>query len=579
MKADEPTSGANQPPDPSGFQQALIEHSPLPMATVDGASHIVHYVNPAFCRLMDKPMEQLIGKPLSELLPANDICVSLLDRVYRTGKFESHTEQKHSTSSPIFWSYMAWPLRADARLVGVVIQVTETAQFHRTTVAMNEALMLGSVRQHELVDAAEKLNAQLHAEIAERKRAENALRETEAKSRILFEKAEAARINAETATRAKDDFLAALSHELRTPLTPALLLASSLAEDAELPPRALSDIEIIRKAIALQAQLVDDLLDIARITRGKLRLDFHPLDVHTALRHTNEIVAGEAQERQIEIRLDLAASEHFIEADAVRVQQIFWNILKNGLKFTPPRGVVTVRTSNPVQDKGTLLIEITDTGIGIEPGMLGNIFDAFVQGEHTAGHRFGGLGLGLAIVRKLVELQNGCIRAQSGGRDQGTTFSIEFPLAVAPAADSPQPTVSTSPKQPKRRILLVEDHDITRIALARLLERLGHQVTAAATAAQARELAGTSKCDLIISDVGLPDEDGHTLVADLRKTHGLPAIALSGYGMDEDLERSRKSGFFIHLTKPVDIHALKEVIAAAPLASSPGLGLGRNNHI
>ncbi|HEV2007321.1 MAG TPA: ATP-binding protein, partial [Burkholderiales bacterium] len=396
-----------------------------------------------------------------------------------------------------------------------------------------------------------------NTDIDDQKRNEEALRQSEAQSRVHYESAEAARISAdaartraETATRSKDEFLAALSHELRTPLNPALLLASSLADDAELPPRVRGDIEIIGQAITLQAQLVDDLLDITRITGGKLRLDLHPLDAHTALRHACEILGREAKERQIEITLDLAAPEHSIEADVVRMQQIFWNLLKNAVKFTTPGGVITVRTCNPPEDKKTLLIEIADTGIGIEPEMLGNIFDAFVQEEHAGARRFGGLGLGLAIARNLVELQKGRIRAQSAGRDQGTTFFIELPLAAVsarPAPDSSPPAAHAAPNQPARRILLVEDHELTRTTLARLLQRRGHHVAVAATAAQARELAATSECDLIISDLGLPDGDGHTLLVELRNAHGLPAIALSGYGMEEDRERSRKSGFFIHL--------------------------------
>lgn len=574
----EPTSGTLEPPDLSSLCLAITEHAPLAIATLEGATHIVRYGNPVFCRLMKRSMEQLVGKPFGELLPAKDQCVTLLERVFRTGKPESYTEQDPSKPHPVFWSYTIWPVRSDESLVGVMIQVTETAQFHGETVAMNEALMLGSLRQHELAEAAGNLNEQLRAEIDERKRAEEALRQSEAQARVLFESAEAARISAdaartraETATRAKDEFLAALSHELRTPLNPALLLASSLVDDAELLPRVRSDIEIIGQAIALQAKLVDDLLDITRITGGKLRLELHPLDAHAALRHACEVLNTEAQERQIEITLDLAAPEHSIEADAVRIQQIFWNLLKNAVKFTAPGGVVAVRTGNAPEDKKALLIEIADTGVGIEPEMLGKIFDPFVQEEHAGARRFGGLGLGLAIARNLIELQNGRIRAQSGGRDQGATFFIELPLAAvsAPRApDSSQPAAPAAPNQPARHILLVEDHELTRTTLARLLRRLGHHVAVAATAAQARELAGTKKCDLIISDLGLPDGDGHTLVTELRYTHSLPAIALSGYGMEEDLERSRKSGFFIHLVKPIDIHALKDAIAAAPLGEA-----------
>ena len=280
-----------------------------------------------------------------------------------------------------------------------------------------------------------------------------------------------------------------------------------------------------------------------------------------------EILRPDMQERQIEVTLDLAAPHNCIKADAVRVQQIFWNVLKNAVKFTPPGGAITVRTRNPADKEGMLVVEITDTGIGMEPGILGKVFDAFIQEEHDGAHRFGGIGLGLAITRRLVEVQNGRIRAESAGRNHGTTFHIELPLEAPElcAADGPPPVAPrAAPPAKARRILLVEDHEQTRSILVQLLERRGHHVVGVITATAAREIAAARDLDLVISDLGLPDGDGHALMAELRDAYGLPGIALSGYGMEEDLERSRRSGFFTHLTKPVDIHALESAIAIAP---------------
>lgn len=414
---------------------------------------------------------------------------------------------------------------------------------------------------------------------AELERANAALREKETRIRALFETAETARVSAEAAkgraeaaTRAKDDFLAALSHELRTPLNPALLLATSMADDVTLPLAAREDINVIAKGIALQAKLIDDLLDITRITGGKLRLDLAPIDAHAALRHAHGILRVDAEERKIAVTLDLAASHHTIEADAVRVQQIFWNVLKNAVKFTPRGGAVTVRTRNAPEKQGMLEVEISDTGIGIEPEMLSKVFDAFIQEEHDQGHRFGGVGLGLAITHRLVALQKGRIEVESEGRGRGATFRIELPLAGAQSrtASPPVHAQSTGVVPIPRRILLVEDHEQTRSTLAQLLQRRGHIVAGVASAEAARDRAAMGDCDLIISDLGLPDGDGHKLMADLCASRGLPGIALSGYGMDEDIARSLASGFFAHLTKPVDIHALESAIAAAPFPASRG---------
>lgn len=423
---------------------------------------------------------------------------------------------------------------------------------------------------------ATELEDKVAARTSELEEANAALRESEKQIRALLDatetarvSAEAAKARAEAATRAKDDFLAALSHELRTPLNPALLLATSLSQNIDLPPQIRSDIDVIAKGIALQAQLVDDLLDITRITGGKLRLNLQPIDAHAAMQQVYHILRADIDEREIEVTLQFDAAQYMIKADAVRVQQIFWNVLKNAVKFTPPGGNVTVRTRNA---SATFLeVEVADTGVGISKEMLGHVFDAFIQEEHEVGHRFGGLGLGLAISQRLVQLQEGRIRAESAGRGKGSVFRIEFPLATpseqARAATLPSPRQEQSPV-PARRILLVEDHEQTRETLTRLLEKRGHVVINAGHAGAARECAATGDFDLVISDLGLPDCDGNILMAELRDLYSIPGIALSGYGMEEDVERSRASGFFTHLTKPVDIRVLESAIADAPLLDS-----------
>jgi len=423
-------------------------------------------------------------------------------------------------------------------------------------------------------------STELERKVTERtaalEKANSALRESEKQIRGLLEtaesaclSAEAAKGRAESATRAKDDFLAALSHELRTPLSPALLLATSMSEDQAVPAKVRANIDVIAQGIALQAQLIDDLLDITRISGGKLRLDLRSLDAHAALRHVYDILRADVEERAIAVTLDLAATQYDIMADPVRVRQIFWNVLKNAVKFTPRGGRVTVRTRNLTEEAGSFEVAISDTGVGIEPEMIAHIFDAFVQEDHEQGHRFGGIGLGLAITRRLVELQNGSIQAESEGRGQGTTFRITLPLAIVASQTSPPVTRKETPSVAvNRHILLVEDHEQTRTTLTELLTRRGHKVVAVTDTETARTRAAAGDCDLVISDLGLPDGDGHNLMADLHSSYGLPGIALSGYGMEEDIARSRANGFFAHLTKPVDIHSLESAIASAPLPST-----------
>jgi PAS domain S-box-containing protein len=252
--------------------------------------------------------------------------------------------------------------------------------------------------------------------------------------RLAEQEVAEARDRAVAASKAKDNFLAALSHELRTPLTPVLLLASEESTNPRLPPEVRADFEMIAKNVALEARLIDDLLDLTRITRGKLTLDLRPVDVHGVLQDALATVRDDFAEKRIDLQVKLGAPRHGVQGDPVRLQQVFWNVLKNAAKFTPEGGSVVVETS--VVDHHRLLVRVTDTGIGLTPAELERIFDAFSQGEHAdtpARHKFGGLGLGLAISERLAQLHRGALRARSPGRDQGATFEIELPLHPEPA--------------------------------------------------------------------------------------------------------------------------------------------------
>lgn len=379
------------------------------------------------------------------------------------------------------------------------------------------------------------------------------------------QKLEASLARERAANRAKDDFLAALSHELRTPLNPVLLLASDGVRNAEFAPQARMDFDTIRKNIELEARLIDDMLDLTRITRGKLTLDTKPVDIHIALHDAAGTVQADVDLKKIRLTLNLSAKRPVVCGDAVRLRQIFWNVLKNAVKFTPERGKISVETR--ALPDGKLLVVIADTGIGMEPRELERVFGAFAQGTH----HFGGLGLGLAISRALVELQGGSIRAESDGKGKGATFSIELPVAkdveqcdrlsIGPVPPAPAPVK----KIPARdvRILLVEDHEPTRSSLTHLLSRRNYKVTPVGSLAEARSVVCKKKFNLLISDIGLPDGNGYDLMEELKKKSHLKGIALTGYGMEHDVSRSYAAGFAAHLTKPVRMESLDDALSVA----------------
>jgi signal transduction histidine kinase len=254
--------------------------------------------------------------------------------------------------------------------------------------------------------------------------------------RRSIDEATVMRQKAEMASRAKDDFLAALSHELRTPLTPVLLTATDLAGDPSLPSELREDMDMICRNVSLEARLIDDLLDLTRITKGKLALELSCIGVHEVLKHALEIVRADIAGRQLEFRLSLEARHDFVLADSTRMQQVFWNILKNAVKFTPDGGAIEIRSSNPTPNRFS--VSVTDTGRGIAKELLDRIFHPFDQGGLNGRHHFGGLGLGLAISKSLIDLHDGRLTASSEGAGRGATFTVELPTLEGGAQRAPE---------------------------------------------------------------------------------------------------------------------------------------------
>jgi PAS domain S-box-containing protein len=380
-------------------------------------------------------------------------------------------------------------------------------------------------------------------DIGERKRAE--------------EKLEAAKIAAEKASKAKDDFLALLSHELRTPLTPALVAASYLAEHEDLLPEFREEVSAIWRNVQLEAHLIDDLLDVTRITRGKIEMHHEAVDVHRLVHTAVQIAQKDILEKQIELTVDLPATNHHIWADSVRIQQVFWNLLNNAVKFTPKRGRITIRSSN---EGGRFVFEISDTGIGIEAERQSRIFEAFDQGELSITRQFGGLGLGLTISKTLLDLHGGSITVQSEGKNRGTTFRVFLDLLREPLVVSTDGVDGDTTATSSLHLLLVDDHSDTRRVLSRILSKCGHEVATTDSEQGALKLLGSGRFDALISDIGLPDGDGYDLVREAKRRQPLSAIALSGFGTEEDVRRSLEAGFDYHLTKPVDLNGLRSLL-------------------
>ena len=390
----------------------------------------------------------------------------------------------------------------------------------------------------------------------------------------LYRAARQARQEAEAADQAKGRFLAVLSHELRTPLSPVLMAVSALIDgDENLVLR--STLEMIRRNVELEARLIDDLVDVTRIGRGTLRLDSRTVDAHDAVRQAVHICRGEIEQGRISLESDLTAAEHYVEADPARLQQIMWNLIKNATKFTPPGGSIAVRSRNqpPLGPGGRprLVIEVADDGAGIEAEALTRIFQPFEQGDVSPRQR-SGLGLGLAIGRSLAEAHGGRLTAASPGPGRGSNFVLELPTVARPAVVKP-PSDSATPPLPRSsglKILLVEDNKDTLKYIALALGARGHEVTVAERLSEALHAADHQPLDLLISDIELPDGTGLELMWQLRG-RGLPAIAMSGYGSEEDIRASLGAGFKEHLTKPVD---LTRLIAAVQSVIAAGRGAG-----
>jgi PAS domain S-box-containing protein len=398
--------------------------------------------------------------------------------------------------------------------------------------------------------------------------------------------AEAIARKSDEANRIKDEFLATVSHELRTPLN-AIVGWASILRQRELDASLARPLEIIERNAQAQVKIIEDILDVSRIIAGKMRIDPQPADLVTITNQAVEVTRHSALAKQIQVEFPQAGDHCWLVGDAERIQQVIWNLLSNAIKFTGPGGAVSIHIE---RSEANVSVSVTDSGIGLDPDLVPALFERFKQEDSSTTRRFGGLGLGLALVRHIAELHGGWVSASSPGRGRGSTFTLTLPvgavkssaplpgglLAVSPLPGSP-PTAPSAPVSSAAnplaglRVLVVEDEPDARELVSATLESAGAVVRSAASASEGFEVLQAFEPQVLISDIGMPGEDGYSLMRRVRSLDAgqgglLPAIALTAYTRPEDRTKALAAGFTTHIGKPVDPHAL--VAAVCSLAAS-----------
>ena len=525
----------------------IIERAPLPLVEVQGKEHVVSHVNSAFCELLGKSRAEVIGKQFCDIVPGGIECVPLLDRVYEEGRAITHTLEDPDTDETA-WLYAMWPaLDPDDHPEGVIIGLTKVPNSRQNIIDMNEALLIAGLREHESKETAEQLNTHLAAEITERKHAEQNLRDANHQLAVT--------------DRNKDEFLAMLAHELRNPLAPIKNAAQILhlvnSEDARIV-RAQAIIE--RQADHL-AKLVDELLDVSRIQKGKITLERVHVDLAKAVSRAVESCDHAISGKDQAITLDLPTAPLFVDGDPTRIDQILVNLIFNAAKYTQAGGAIQI---NVAREGKRAVVRIRDNGIGISADNLRRVFELFTQVEQSLERSQGGLGLGLKLVKELVELHGGDVEARSEGIGNGSEFMVRLPAveAVDPAVivEVLPPTVAARPK----RILVVDDNADNRVTMEMLLTMHGHSVEVAEDGEQAVENALHGHHDVAFVDIGLPKLNGYEVAKKIRQQpegQRIVLIALSGYGQPEDKVKAAAAGFDEHLTKPAKAGTIKQLLS------------------
>jgi PAS domain S-box-containing protein len=499
----------------------LFNSAPVGYLLLD-MNGIVAEINQAGCRLLNASASQVLRRPM----------LVLVTRDHRHDFLEHMRRVRHSAETiecEIVLQFRDGP--------SIPVRLSSRRSPHA------ERPMCWTV----MIDLTEQRRLTLDRQRAERERLQ----------------AEHEELAARTRSAAKDRFLATLSHELRTPLTPALFAASMLMSLPGLPEIARRSAETIKRNIELEARLIDDLLDVTRVARDKLQLDRSIIDVHAVVRDSLAICSLAADTKNVRLHFEPSALRLRVDADPLRLRQVFWNLIDNAIKFTPSGGSVVVGTSN--DEAGTVRVSVTDSGVGVDPDRIPALFTPFEQSGDRRGNR--GLGLGLAICKGIVEAHGGWIGGSSRGPGQGATFEVEL-ATVSDSMPTTEMTVlhhalTRSEPHARLRILIVEDHKDSADLLQAWLSDEGHEVHIEHTL-QAAVARATEPWDVLVSDLGLPDGSGLD-VARAFRAHTNPAcrmIALSGYGAPADIEASQRAGFDFHVVKPAGVSRIPELLQA-----------------
>ncbi len=389
----------------------------------------------------------------------------------------------------------------------------------------------------------------------------------EAERERLLAREQELRLAAEESNRLKDEFLATMSHELRNPLNVILGYSELLlrADEIKNSPQLLKMGEALRRNAVAQSHLIRDLLDLSRLRSGKLALNAETVSLMTAVTNAVETVRADALAKDIKITIEAPDEALFVEGDLLRLEQIVWNLLTNSVKFTPSGGAISVRAA---KEDSQIVLTVTDTGEGIDAAFLPHVFEMFRQADASTSRAQSGMGIGLALVRQLVELHGGLVSVESGGRGLGTCVTVRLPRRAEAAAPVLPVMDLTSSALSKLGVLVLDDSEDTIEMLRTLLEQGGARVTTATNGLEALRIASQGEFDVVLSDISMPGMDGFEFVRRLRELPGkkdVPVLALTGFGRPEDINRAQNEGFFSHLTKPFDLTKLSEILKNVPM--------------